>query len=44
MAAAINRIAYIWLVADEVLQRALDLTVGRLLKHGNCARRLSNPK
>jgi len=44
MAAAINRITYVWLVVDEVFERALGLTIWRLLKHGNCARRLSNPK
>ena len=44
MAGAINLMAYIWLVAGEVFERALDLTIRRLLNRRNCATRLKTSK
>ena len=44
MAGTINRVAHIWLVAGEVFERALDLTIGRLLNRRNSAMRLKPPK
>ena len=32
--------AYVWLVAGEVFERALDLTVGHLLNRPNSAMKL----
>jgi len=34
MAAAMNRMAYIWLVAEEAFEHTLAVTMRRLLKHG----------
>jgi len=44
MAGAINLMAYIWLVAGEVFEHALDLTIRRLLNRRNSAARPKTPK
>jgi hypothetical protein len=44
MAGAINLMAYIWLVAGEVFEHALDLTIRRLLNRRNSATSLKTPK
>ena len=42
MAGTINLMAYVWLVVGEVFERALDLTIGRLLNYRNSAMRLKS--
>jgi len=44
MAGTINLMAYIWLVAGEAFEHALDLTIGRLLNRRNSATRPRAPK